>query len=171
MDVFVFDTPPRVIRVVSGGQSGADQGGLHGAKMIGIPTGGHAPRGFRTEYGPMPSLATDYGLVECDAHNYQTRTELNVIDSHATVVFGDIRSSGSRLTIGLCAKHKRPVVHCPVPHPVDASALILVDFLREVAKTHNEIILNVAGNRESVNPGIQHVTSVLIQCAINRFHS
>jgi hypothetical protein len=51
-------------RVISGGQTGADQGGLRAAQACGIPTGGWAPRGWLTEAGPAPWLA-DWGLVEC----------------------------------------------------------------------------------------------------------
>ncbi len=42
---------------ISGGQSGADFGGLLAAKRCGIPTGGKIPKGFLTENGPKPELA------------------------------------------------------------------------------------------------------------------
>jgi hypothetical protein len=38
--------------VISGGQTGADQGGLRATRACGIPTGGWAPRGWLTEAGP-----------------------------------------------------------------------------------------------------------------------
>jgi len=41
--------------VISGGQTGADRGGLIAAKALGIPTGGTAPLGYKTEAG-MKSL-------------------------------------------------------------------------------------------------------------------
>jgi len=63
--------------VVSGGQSGADQGGLRVARSADISTAGWAPRGWLAEvpdvmpdgavrwtHRPCPWLA-DYGLVEC----------------------------------------------------------------------------------------------------------
>ena len=47
--------PTRIIKVISGGQTGADQGGLEGAMTYSIlskhkvSTGGTAPKNFRTE--------------------------------------------------------------------------------------------------------------------------
>jgi hypothetical protein len=37
-----------VTKVISGGQSGADLGGLRAAKVLGIQTGGSMPKGFLT---------------------------------------------------------------------------------------------------------------------------
>ena len=44
-------------RVISGGQTGADQAGWRAAKASGIPTGGWMPKGFLTEDGPRPEFA------------------------------------------------------------------------------------------------------------------
>lgn len=44
----------RPVRIISGGQTGADQGALVAAKQLGIETGGWTPRGFLTEAGPCP---------------------------------------------------------------------------------------------------------------------
>ena len=43
--------------IISGGQTGADQGGLLAARKSGIQTGGWCPLGWRTELGPAPWLA------------------------------------------------------------------------------------------------------------------
>ena len=44
-------------RVISGGQTGADQAGWRAARAFGIPTGGAMPKGFLTEDGPCPEFA------------------------------------------------------------------------------------------------------------------
>jgi hypothetical protein len=44
-------------KVMSGGQTGADHGGLRAARRCGIATGGWAPRGWLTEAGPAEWLA------------------------------------------------------------------------------------------------------------------
>jgi hypothetical protein len=51
-----------IVQVISGGQTGADQGGLRAARACGIPTSGWAPKGWMTEAGPAPWLA-DWGLA------------------------------------------------------------------------------------------------------------
>lgn len=40
--------------IISGGQTGADQGGLDAGKALGLKTGGLMPKGWRTEAGPRP---------------------------------------------------------------------------------------------------------------------
>src|SRR5262249_6057013 len=43
--------PAMIGKVISGGQTGVDQVALRAAKACGIPTGGWAPKGWRTEDG------------------------------------------------------------------------------------------------------------------------
>jgi hypothetical protein len=87
-------------RVISGGQTGADQAALRAARACGISTGGWAPRGWLTEAGPAPWLA-EWGLAECpegetEAERYLARRRRCVKDSFAVVCFGDMTSPGSR---------------------------------------------------------------------------
>ena len=62
-----------VERVVSGGQTGADQAGPRVARVCGVRTGGWGPRGWLTEDGPTPWLA-DYGLISREGPNCPART-------------------------------------------------------------------------------------------------
>lgn len=138
--------------ILAGGQTGADQGALAAARFLGIPTGGTAPKGWKTEDGPAPWLA-DYGLVESTFVAYSLRTAANVHGSDATVIFSNLNTPGSSLTLRLCEQEGKPCTHDPDP----AS-------LREWCETNNTRSLNVAGNRESVNPGIgERVRAVLIE--------
>lgn len=137
--------------VISGGQSGADQAFLLAAKDAGIPTGGTAPRGWRTDEGPAPWLA-DFGLVESQSSFYPARTEANVRAADATVLFGRLDSRGTALTVALCQRHKKPHLHLSWPSsrtPEEAWAR-LTGFLEQ----YDARILNGAGNRERTNPGI-----------------
>ena len=147
-----------VERVISGGQTGADQAGLAVAKRLGIPTGGYMPKGWLTEDGPRPDLAVTYGLEEAETAAYPERTERNVLASDGTVLFGDARSRGSMLTASLCQRHGKP--YCTVPlvdEPESAAARLRVWLTEYRIKT-----LNVAGNRASQAPGIgAFVTAVL----------
>lgn len=134
--------------IISGGQTGADQAGLAAARARGIATGGWAPKGWRTEQGPFPDLGTVFGLMEHETeHDYAPRTQANVDMADATVIFGK-RSRGSNLTERLCQLSGKPYkwVHKP---GVTAEV-----GLRLWLKRTNPQTLNVAGNRESVNPGI-----------------
>ena len=48
-------------KIISGGQSGADQAGWRTAKAFGVSSGGWMPRGFLAEDGPHPEFADEYG--------------------------------------------------------------------------------------------------------------
>lgn len=51
-----------VTKITSGGQTGADQGGLRAGKALGLHTGSWMPRGFITLDGPCPDLATEFAI-------------------------------------------------------------------------------------------------------------
>jgi Circularly permutated YpsA SLOG family len=51
-------------RVVSGGQTGADQAGWRAARASAIDTGGWMPENFLTEAGPRPDFFEMFGAVE-----------------------------------------------------------------------------------------------------------
>ena len=124
-----------ITRVISGGQVGADRIGLEEAAALGLETGGTAPAGYRTQTGNDPSLA-DYGLVEHESRDWQPRTLSNVEDSDGTILFGDPKSPGSKLTIRYANQSGKPLL-------VNPSA----DQTRAWVKEHNIRTLNVAGNR------------------------
>lgn len=138
MGLVTIITVMRLRKIISGGQTGADRTGLECARELGLETGGTATKGYRTENGPDLSLK-DFGLVEDDSPYYPPRTIKNVKDADATVLFGDPHSSGSRLTIKTCGAVGRPIFI----NPVD---------LRPIAEDF--AVVNVAGNRKSVNPGV-----------------
>ena len=142
-------------KVISGGQTGADRGGLEAARTVVVDTGGFAPKGFMTEDGPDPTLRERYGLVEHPSSDYCARTEANVLESCGTALFGNTFSAGSLLTRSLCRKHKKPIIENPTPET-------LKDFMLK----HDITILNVAGNRESKNPGIYDATRQIVESAI-----
>ena len=145
-------------RVISGGQTGADQASLAVAKRLGISTGGCRPKGWLTEAGPRPDLGATYGLEEAETASYAERTERNVLASDGTVVFGDARSRGSMLTARLCGRHGKPCLLVPPDSdPVGAAGKLRAWIVEQGART-----LNVAGNRASHAPGIvAFVTTVL----------
>jgi hypothetical protein len=143
-------------KIISGGQTGADIAGLKFAREIGIVTGGSAPRGYFTELGSLPELRTIYGLIEIRG-NYDDRTIQNVKDADGTVIFAEKMSDGSVLTIQMCINENKPFLVNPYPK----------DFI-EWLETYNIKILNVAGNRESVSPGIEIRVIDFLRSAINK---
>lgn len=141
--------------IISGGQTGADRGGLEAARALGLRAGGWAPAGFMTERGPDPTLAA-LGLRA--SGSYEWRTERNVLDGDATVIFGAKSSLGTDLTAECAARHGKPSLRLD-PWAPDAPAQVR-NFIARVSPG----ILNVAGHRESVAPGIQaRVRAILLE--------
>lgn len=148
-----------MIKVISGGQTGVDQAALKAARRLGLETGGLAPKGWRTEAGPAPWLA-DYGLVESHSGGYQWRTLQNVTAGDVTIVIGDVTSAGSDMTLRMAASLKKPRLAFSAVWPAfdafrdENKAAAVVSWLQKWRPT----VINVAGNRESVNFGIGEAT-------------
>jgi len=156
--------------VISGGQTGADQGGLQGANKMLLGTGGWAPRGYMTENGPYPKLGTLYGLKQTRSGGYTVRTVRNVHRSDGTLWVGATRSPGARLTLGSCRKNSKPVLVLPYDRndpDQKRSEECVVDVVNWIHE-HEISILNVAGNRESGNRGICYFTEAVIMGVIRQ---
>lgn len=139
-------------KIISGGQTGVDQAGLYAAAELGLQTGGWMPRGFRTDVGPNPQLAKRFGLKENASYAYPPRTLLNVEEADGTFIFGNEGSPGCLLTIRYCYELGKP--YFLVKWPTALATPLFGPTLGKWVKAHNIEILNVAGNRESTNPGI-----------------
>ncbi len=148
-----------VERIISGGQTGADRGGLEAAIALEIPHGGYCPKGRRSEDGRVPRK---YELIETSTPYYPERTRMNVQESDATVLFAWKPSSGSAVTLDAARMMAKPIVIID-PREEAAAAKQLVRWLKSVKpKT-----LNVAGHREASSPGIEGQVKRIVGAAIS----
>ena len=147
---------------MSGGQTGADRGALDAAMHVDVPHGGWCPAGRRAEDGSVPAK---YCLQSTESKAYTTRTEANVRDADATLVFTyGPPTGGSKLTIQFCRDYGKPWRHMDLVHlsGTDVRKRIdewfratQLDFFAETGpKPPDPCVLNVAGQRESEAPGI-----------------
>lgn len=134
-------------KILSGGQSGADRVALDFARRHGLVYGGWCPRGRWAEDGYIP---TEYGLTETPDSDPAQRTEWNVRDSDATVIFSVSEKliGGSKLTMEFAAYYHRPCLHLSVQRDASSATAALRDFLERV----HPGTLNVAGPRASEEP-------------------
>lgn len=148
-------------KVISGGQTGADQAGLRAAKDYGLETGGTAPPGWMTHDGPQKKLLKSYGLVEGedDPKVFRKRTIKNVEDADGTVWFGRPNSPGGILTLNT-AKNLRKHLICNPRHSKGLATWLYKNRIK---------VLNVAGNREHTNPGIGQKTYFLLVSAFTLY--
>lgn len=131
------------LTIISGGQTGADRAALDWAIDHGVPHGGWCPKGRRAEDGPLPAR---YRLQETPTANYLQRTEWNIRDTDATVIFSIAPqlTGGSLKTTALAARHQKPLLHLAYFNDAPNAQL-----LREFVNTNHVTRLNVAGPRAS----------------------
>lgn len=144
---------PSGFRIVSGAQTGADQAGLDWAIARGIPHGGWCPKGRKSEAGP---IAARYLVAETPSADYLERTEWNVRDSDATVIFTmeEQLTGGSKRTADFAAKLGKPWFHFkPRVHP---------KYLASFLARHKVVVLNIAGSRESSAPQIANLVTAAL---------
>ena len=156
-------------KIISGGQTGADMAGLIIAKDFGIETGGTAPNGWVTEDGQQKELLESFGLVEgpYDETIYIKRTTMNIDDADGTLVFRPFKSFGTDMTIGYAQQGKWTpgtlsfeedgnikTNHKPL-YVIRSFENFSTEHVVRWVKDNGIKVLNVAGPRESKNPGIQ----------------
>jgi hypothetical protein len=156
---------------VSGGQTGVDRAALDIAIEHGLPHGGWCPRGRLAEDGPIPAK---YQLVETPSRRYSQRTEWNVRDSDATVVFtiSERATGGTALTLEIARRLGKPSLHlarnsqgkATVAGPSNTAQAVksLLAFLNALPITR----LNVAGPRSSQEPEVANFAADVLRAAL-----
>ena len=151
-------TSGRIARIISGGQSGVDRAALDAAIGFGTDYGGWCPLGGWAEDLPEPpGLLAVYPLMrEASSPEPSVRTRLNVRDSHATLI---VRSTGPSPGTDLAKDHAAALLR---PQLVVSGAEVdaVLAWLESLPR---EITLNVAGPRESEQPGVYQETLELIR--------
>jgi hypothetical protein len=145
--------------LVAGGQTGADRAALDWAIDQGIAHGGWCPRGRKTEDGVLPER---YQLRETPSAAYLQRTEWNVRDSDATLIFtlDDKLDGGSKRTAAFADSLGKPWLHVrPGVHP---------KYVARFLARHGVKVLNVAGKRESSAPGVGNLVREVLSQALRR---
>lgn len=151
-----------ISKLVSGGQTGADRAALDFAIEHNIPHSGWCPKGRRAEDGPIDAR---YQLTETPTANYLQRTEWNVRDSEATVIFtiSPELTGGSKKTEDFAKRHGKKCLHLHAQLETPAA------FLARFVEHHNVKVLNVAGTRGSKEPTVgQFVKRVLEEAFYGR---
>ena len=144
-------------KIITSGQTGADQGALDAALRLGHPCGGWCPKGRKSEAGRIPDR---YPMQEHPSASYPARTEANDRDADGTLVFiSGQPTRGTALTLKLARKHAKPLFIVDLEQAaVDAAA----ERIWEWGVENRIKVLNVAGSRESKHPGIGGIVQAVI---------
>lgn len=156
------DRPPpgrnRPSRIVSGGQTGVDRAALDVALRLGIDCGGWCPAGRLAEDGRIPDR---YPLQETGSPEPEGRTRANVRDSDGTLVLTrGAAGGGTLLAIEEARRIGKPLMIVSVEEP-DIERVV-----RRWLDTERVERLNVAGPRESEEPGIHALASSLLRAVL-----
>jgi len=144
-----------LLKIISGGQTGADIAALRIAKERGFQTGGWMPRGCKTLDGPRPEYIEEYGVHEMSTSGYKARTFRNVYDSDGTLrIAHDFSSAGEICTAKAIYEYERPSLDVkfewihddPIPGIKALKASIRPNDVALWLTQANIQVLNVAGN-------------------------
>lgn len=150
----IFRNVPQVLeveysglkKIISGGQTGADQAGLFAAEEFGLETGGHMPAGFKTVHGDRAEFGPRFGMLVTESFQYPDRTKLNVQNADATIrLASDFTTPGERLTLRFVNMMSKPSLSIRIDtEPDDMAVERCIQFLN----TFDVHVLNVAGNAD-----------------------
>ncbi len=139
-------------KILSGGQTGVDRAALDVALELSIPIGGHLPEGRKDENGDVLPVEKYVGMQETDTDDVTVRTELNVQNSDATLIFSHgALFGGSAHTERMARQHGQPCLHVDLDQQDADQAVRLV---RAWLSDTQPGVLNVAGPRSSDDPEI-----------------
>ena len=111
----------RLVRIISGGQTGVDRAALDVAMARGLPCGGWVPRGRRAEDGRLP---LQYPMRESRRNSYEERTRLNVRDADGTLILTRGRPiGGTALTAALAQRLGKPCLLVDLENAPDPATI------------------------------------------------
>jgi len=137
-------------KIVSGGQTGVDRAALDWAIAHGVRHGGWCPKGRRAEDGIIPRR---YRLKQTRSPAYNVRTRWNVRESDGTLIVSanHLIVGGTKLAAEFAESLKKPLLHLAMTTGARRAARQLDRFITQ----HRIHVLNIAGPRDSEEPGIQ----------------
>lgn len=146
------------MKITSGGQTGVDRAALDAAISLGFDYSGYIPKGRKAEDGKIDEKYDK--LIELDSEDYKSRTEKNVVDSDATIVFTSGKpTGGTAFTLKCLKKHKKEYLLIDIKDKTDDEIITAIKYWLNEYKPD---LLNIAGPRESKAPGIyRRVFSIL----------
>lgn len=139
-----------------------DRAALEWALANGTPHGGWCPKGRGAEDGVIPP---QFQLQETVSKNPAVRTRQNVRDSNGTVIVSKNLelSGGTADTAAFAEEFGKPLLQILSSMDAGEAAALLHSFVAQ----HKITVLNVAGPRESEEPGNAAFVHAMLSRAFN----
>lgn len=148
-------------KIISGGQTSADQAALDAAIKLGIAHGGWIPKGRATETGTLPE---NYNLQEMPTDDYSKCIEQNVKDSKGTLIIFYGKLTGDLyLAERETLKHKHQLLGVDLNQTIAFHAASLVNDWIQLRYID---ILYVVGPSTTVNPNAGKHTKIMLERAL-----
>jgi len=142
------------IKIISGGQTGVDRAALDFALNKSIDCGGFCPKGRKAEDG---KISKKYPLIETESDSYDERTRRNIENSDGTIIiYTNKIDAGTEVAFNLCNQIGKPVI---LVKSDDEETIRIIQTWMEINKIKS---LNIAGPRESNEPGVYQFTKDLL---------
>jgi predicted Rossmann fold nucleotide-binding protein DprA/Smf involved in DNA uptake len=152
----------KIKTIISGGQTGVDRAAFDFALENGIEISGFVPKNRRAEDGAISARYPN--LAETATQNYAERTELNVQNSDATLIFSHGKlGGGSLLTKKFARRHRKPFLHIDfLEFSIEGAA----EKTRQWLALINCERLNIAGPRASTDERIYEKTKLFLKALL-----
>ena len=149
------------LKVISGGQTGAERAALDAALAQGLSIGGWCTRDRWAEDGAIPD---HYPLAQTRTEDLHVRTMRNVECSSATLLLTRGSLMGAcRLSADTARSVCRPLLVVDLEAQSEDPVDTIVGWLKQVRPA----VLNVSGPRESNAPGIYEQALCLLNIALD----
>ena len=152
----------RIVKLLSGGQSGADRGAMDAARDLDFPVGGWCPAGgWAEDMTEPPGIRALYPqMTETPSSDVSQRTEWNIRDSSCCIVLNTRTRGTSRGTdIGYAMYDKYETPHFEIA--LDGEASIeeqvgrAIEWLRGL--DDDAIVISFGGPRASEYAGVYDI--------------
>src|SRR5436190_21463654 len=137
----------KLLKIISGGQTGVDRGALDAALGFEVECGGRCPAGRLAEDGSIPE---HYPVVELANAGYAERTARNVADSDGTLVISKGEPiGGTRETVDRCIEMGKPY------RVIDCASMIV----QETIEAATEFVKNLSSRADARDLPVGQETS------------
>ncbi len=122
----------KLLKVISGGQTGVDRGALDAALALQVECGGWCPAERLAEDGTIPKR---YPVMELANAGYAERTARNVADSDGTLVISNgVPLGGTRETVDRCIEMRKPhlIIDC-ARRSVQETIEVATEFVKSLS--------------------------------------
>jgi len=148
-------------KIISGGQTQADQAVLDIAVKLGFTHGGWIPKGRIAKTGTLPGK---YRLKEMPTDNYSECIEQNIKDSKGTLIISYGKLSGdSDYARKMTLKHKRQLLGIDLNQTIAFEAATLI---KDWIQLRHIDVLYVIGPSGDINPDAEKHTAGIVESAL-----